>query len=951
MVAVANAQIGATQSELGYTEAWCDNFVSDCAILAGQETAVPQGGGVGDFLQKILNAGGNYVSSPQAGDIVIFYAGKTAAHAALMVDSSNCVNGNYWTYGQSQVLKWSYSQVSSWDGRTYTFVRPNYTRIATQYNFDVNVYADGEYYAYGHDNVTFDVYLNDSRVADDVSDFSRNCPEGTTYKVDDICVSGNYLNKGNKSYSGTMNDNVNIILELITCTAFSDDNYRLKNNATGKYLTADGTYLNTTDVIVNDLDEYADNQIWNFILDSMGYKLHSCYNWELLNAYGDYAQDGDNVTLLRFIVGDGAQRWTFQKVSGGYVVRTVLSPNNVLTAVGNNVQIKAYTGASTQIWTIEPYTEPVAKYSLDVNLTVDGTAYNGGIDEVTYDVYIADENRTSNDVHDFYETFKKGTAFEVRDIKVSGCYKNNGSSSYAGTITDDTVITIPIVTSHSWNTGSVTKAATCKATGVKTYTCTRCGATKTATIAIAAGKHTDTNRDGVCDTCGAKMFSITTQPQSITSVIGGKATFKVAANGTGLTYQWQKSTNGGNTWANLSGYTKASFTITLRADHNNVRYRCIVTDANGAKSYSAAAAVTIDMAITSQPQSATGKIGDKKTFQVTASGVGLTYQWQKSTDGGKTWANLSGYTKASFTIALRKDHNGVKYRCAVSDANGVKMYSGVASVTVCASITSQPQSVTGMVGGKATFKVAADGTGLTYQWQKSTDGGKTWTNLSGYTKASFSITLRNDHNGVKYRCVVTNSGGAKTYSNAASVTVGPVISAQPQSVNESIGKKATFKVTAAGVGIAYQWQKSTNGGKTWANLSGYTKAAFSITLRADHNNVKYRCAVTDASGAKKYSNAATVTIIPAITTQPKSQSGGTGARATFQVVATGVGLTYQWQKSTDVGKTWKDLAGYTKSAFTITLRLDHNGVRYRCVITDANGTKMYSDSAYVALQK
>ena len=36
---------------------------------------------------------------------------------------------------------------------------------------------------------------------------------------------------------------------------------------------------------------------------------------------------------------------------------------------------------------------------------------------------------------------------------------------------------------HTWNGGSVTKTATCKETGIKTYTCTACNATKTETIA------------------------------------------------------------------------------------------------------------------------------------------------------------------------------------------------------------------------------------------------------------------------------------------------------------------------------------------------------------------------------------------------------------------------------------------------------------------------------------
>ena len=35
IVAVAQAQMGKTKAQLNYTEAWCADFVSDCASLAG----------------------------------------------------------------------------------------------------------------------------------------------------------------------------------------------------------------------------------------------------------------------------------------------------------------------------------------------------------------------------------------------------------------------------------------------------------------------------------------------------------------------------------------------------------------------------------------------------------------------------------------------------------------------------------------------------------------------------------------------------------------------------------------------------------------------------------------------------------------------------------------------------------------------------------------------------
>lgn len=54
---------------------------------------------------------------------------------------------------------------------------------------------------------------------------------------------------------------------------------------------------------------------------------------------------------------------------------------------------------------------------------------------------------------------------------------------------------------HSWDDGKVTKAATCKATGVRTYTCTVCQRTKTETIPMLA--HTVVTDPAVAATCTA----------------------------------------------------------------------------------------------------------------------------------------------------------------------------------------------------------------------------------------------------------------------------------------------------------------------------------------------------------------------------------------------------------------------------------------------------------------
>ena len=56
---------------------------------------------------------------------------------------------------------------------------------------------------------------------------------------------------------------------------------------------------------------------------------------------------------------------------------------------------------------------------------------------------------------------------------------------------------------HEWDEGEVTTEATCTTAGVKTFTCAKCGATKTEEI-TALG-HIDDNNDDVCDRCEANL--------------------------------------------------------------------------------------------------------------------------------------------------------------------------------------------------------------------------------------------------------------------------------------------------------------------------------------------------------------------------------------------------------------------------------------------------------------
>ena len=65
-----------------------------------------------------------------------------------------------------------------------------------------------------------------------------------------------------------------------------------------------------------------------------------------------------------------------------------------------------------------------------------------------------------------------------------------------------TVCTKEETVNHSWNSGVVTKKATCKEEGIKTFTCTGCNTTKTEKIAKLTAHTYDNACDTDCNICG-----------------------------------------------------------------------------------------------------------------------------------------------------------------------------------------------------------------------------------------------------------------------------------------------------------------------------------------------------------------------------------------------------------------------------------------------------------------
>ena len=90
-------------------------------------------------------------------------------------------------------------------------------------------------------------------------------------------------------------------------------------------------------------------------------------------------------------------------------------------------------------------------------------------------------------------------------------------------------------------------------------------------------------------------------------------------------------------------------------------------------------------------------------------------------------------------------------------------------VCQAAAVTQNPTAQVGCTGGMVTFTAAASGSPTpTVQWQVSTDGGATFTDIPGATSTSLTVTITA---GRLYRAVFSSLCGGTATTTAAGVTV------------------------------------------------------------------------------------------------------------------------------------------------------------------------------------
>lgn len=260
----------------------------------------------------------------------------------------------------------------------------------------------------------------------------------------------------------------------------------------------------------------------------------------------------------------------------------------------------------------------------------------------------------------------------------------------------------------------------------------------------------------------------------------------------------------------------------------------------------------------SNPDNQSVDLGETATFTVSATGIGLTYQWQYSKDDGKTWSNAT-VNDISYSIEATELMEGWLYRCVVTDGKGNSVTSESAKLTV--KIPLKTYTITyNLKGGKnnkanpATYTEGSD----TITLKAPTKTGYTfggWYSDSSYKTKVIQINTVSNKDINLYAKWTANKYTIKFHKNGA--TSGSMNAMNNRKYGSSYTLSAN-KFKRKGYSFK-DWNTKKNGsGKTYKNKESVKNLVSangkSITLYAQWEKKSYKITYKLNGGTNKSTN-------------------------------------------------------------------------------------------------
>ena len=533
---VALAQYQRTGAMFGYTEGWCADFVSDCAILAGASSAIPASGGVSYLKQNILNAGGHVVSTPQVGDIAFmdWGGGGNYYHVEIVYAVSgstvSTIGGNSGrnTSSNSTSEVWKHGPYAVNHKYFTCFVRPNYASIPTD---TTNPTIEDVYVK----DVSASGYTVHCIVRDNQALGYVRFPTWTAPNDQDDIIWGNPGEIAGQAWELNYRVNVSDHNNEVNCWYVTHIYcYDAAGNVTS--CAVEAVFVENTPPVISDV------KIEN--VSESGYTVSCIVKDEKSGVnrvqfptwFGDdnpYAYDGS---------------WRTSEFCKGKLINGRYTYQVNISDYGN--RLGKYT---THIYAWDELGNQSKGYATETTINKPHQhVYTTSIKKLATCTEPGIRLYTCKDNDDSYEEKIPSTGHqhtELRNVKVATC----AQEGYTGdTYCKDCNTKLSSGKSiakkdHTWDSGKITTAATCNGKGIKTYTCAGCNATRTEEIPSTGHQHTELRNvktatcaqegytgDTYCKDCNTKLTAGKVLPKTDHTWNAGKITTAANCSGKGI---------------------------------------------------------------------------------------------------------------------------------------------------------------------------------------------------------------------------------------------------------------------------------------------------------------------------------------------------------------------------------------------------------------------------------
>jgi hypothetical protein len=412
---------------------------------------------------------------------------------------------------------------------------------------------------------------------------------------------------------------------------------------------------------------------------------------------------------------------------------------------------------------------------------------------------------------------------------------------------------------------------------------------------------------------------------------------------TTFAFQWERDEGSG--FADIVG--AAGTTYTPGAADLGFTLRVTVSATNAFGTTTATTAATANVATDPPVNSGTPGIAGtpKRTFTLTASagtwspaGATFTYKWQR--DAGSGFADITGATSTSYTLATADVGKVVRVQVTATNVDGNATASSAQTATIAAATPGNAGApiVTGAARVGETL-TTTDGAwnpaaaSYAYQWQRRVAGA--FVDISGATAKTYTLVTADAGTIVRSVVTATNSDGTgDSYSAATAPVVAPPVA--PSTIAAPTGTlEDTQTLTVDGgtwtpstTTLTYQWLRCPAGATT---IGGCTTIGTGKTYTLAGPDVGRTIAVRVTGAVPGASTVVTSTLTADVAGRALTLTTAPTISGTVQVVqklhavpavwsVPTLTEKYQWRRcDTDGVSNCADIAGATNQDYKVTV--------------------------------